>query len=320
MKPLRFHPVFQHYLWGGYRLANELGKPVATDRICAESWEIVDHRDGQSVVAAGPWKGKTLHELVISHGPELLGRHDPLDQFPLLIKLLDAQEQLSVQVHPDDEAASRLHPPDRGKTEAWIVLSASPGGFIYAGLKQGFDRAAFAREVARGTCELCLHRLVPEPGDCIFLPAGLVHALGPGLMVAEVQQSSNATFRLYDWNRVGQDGKTRELHIEAALEAIDYELGPAGPQMPTKTDRQEIERLVSGDKFVIDRWTFASPMSLQTDDRFHIIVVIAGKISVEGDYLPTPLQRGETILIPASYPETRLAPEGDAVILDIYLP
>ncbi len=320
MKPLRFHPVFQHYLWGGHRLANELGKPVGPDRNCAESWEVVDHRDGQSVVAAGPWQGKTLHELVTAHGPELLGRHDPLGQFPLLIKFLDAEKQLSVQVHPDDEAAARLNPPDRGKTEAWIVLSASPGGFIYAGLKQGFDRAAFAREVARGTCELCLHRLEPKPGDCIFLPAGLVHALGAGLMVVEVQQASNATFRIYDWNRVDRDGKTRELHVEAALEAIDYNLGPANPKVPTKTDREEIERLVSCDKFVIDRWTFDNPLALRTDNRFHIIVVIAGRISIEGDDVPAPLQRGETILIPASSSETRFTPDADAAMLDIYLP
>ncbi len=320
MKPIRFHPVFQHYLWGGHRLANELGKPVSSADICAESWEVVDHRDGQSVVVAGPWQGKTLHELVTSHGPDLLGRHAPLDQFPLLLKLLDAQKQLSVQVHPDDERASRLNPPDRGKTEAWIVLSASPGSFIYAGLKQGFDRASFERELARDTCELCLHRVEPKPGDCIFLPAGLVHALGAGLMVAEIQQASNATFRLYDWNRIDRDGKQRELHIEAALEAIDFGLGPANPQALTETDDPHVDRLVSSSKFVIDRWTIDNPKTLEAANRFHIILVISGKIAIDGDYLPTPLQRGETILIPASHSETRLTPEEDAVMLDVYLP
>jgi mannose-6-phosphate isomerase len=301
-------------------LANELGKPVSSADICAESWEVVDHRDGQSVVVAGPWQGRTLHELVTSHGPDLLGRHASLDQFPLLLKLLDAQKQLSVQVHPDDERASRLNPPDRGKTEAWIVLSASPGSFIYAGLKQGFDRASFERELARDTCELCLHCVEPKPGDCIFLPAGLVHALGAGLMVAEIQQASNATFRLYDWNRIDRDGKQRELHIEAALEAIDFGLGPANPQALTETDDPHVDRLVSSSKFVIDRWTIDNPKTLEAANRFHIILVISGKIAIDGDYLPTPLQRGETILIPASHSETRLTPEEDAVMLDVYLP
>ena len=216
--------------------------------------------------------------------------------------------------------AARLNPPDRGKTEAWIVLSAAPGSFIYAGLKQGFDRASFVRELARDTCELCLHRVEPKPGDCIFLPAGLVHALGAGLMVAEIQQASNATFRLYDWNRIDRDGRRRELHIEAALDAIDFELGPASPRVKTQTDDPHVDRLVSSSKFVVDRWTIDRPMTLEAGNRFHILLVISGKIAIGGDCLPAPLQRGETILVPASHVETGLTPEEDAVMLDVYLP
>src|SRR5690606_25050283 len=128
--------------------------------------------------------------------------HAPQPRFPLLFKLLDAQKTLSVQVHPDDRRAALLNPPDYGKTEAWVVLDAEPGSLIYAGLKRGFDRHALAREIARGTVELCLHRFEPQPGDCVFIPAGVVHALGTGLLIAEIQQSSDTTYRLFDWNRV----------------------------------------------------------------------------------------------------------------------
>ncbi|MCA9246653.1 MAG: class I mannose-6-phosphate isomerase, partial [Planctomycetales bacterium] len=241
--PLRFEPLFRRYLWGGRRLGEVLGKPIG-DAPCAESWEVVDHREDQSVVREGALAGKTLGHLVAEHNDELFGRHAPLDQFPLLFKLLDAQKTLSVQVHPDDARAARLDPPDRGKTEAWVILDAEPGSVIYAGLKRGFDHAALQREVARGTTELCLHQLEAKPGDCVFIPAGTVHALGAGLLVAEIQQSSDTTYRLYDWNRVDADGNARELHIEAGLEAIDYDLGPSRFQTPQATGCDGVERLV----------------------------------------------------------------------------
>ena len=213
--PLRFEPIFRRYLWGGRRLGTVLGKPIGEGSDYAESWEVVDHGADQSRVAFGPLAGTTLGELVREHGHELLGRHHPQPQFPLLIKLLDAQQKLSVQVHPNDEQAARLDTPDYGKTEAWVVLAAEPGSRIYAGLKRGFDRPALERELNRGTCELCLHHFEPRVGDCVFLPAGTVHALGGGLLIAEVQQSSDTTYRLFDWNRVGPDGRPRALHIEA---------------------------------------------------------------------------------------------------------
>ncbi len=228
--PLRFTPVFRRYVWGGRRLGKILGKPIGPGNDYAESWEVVDHGEDQSRVAAGSLAGMTLNELTHIHGKELLGRHNPQPRFPLLFKFLDCEKTLSVQVHPNDQQAARLDPPDAGKTEAWVVLSAEPGSVIYAGLKRGFDRAALEREVARGTCELCLHRFEPEPGDCIFLPAGGIHALGAGLMIAEIQQASDVTFRLYDWNRMGTDGQPRPLHIQQALDVIDYQRGPIDPQ------------------------------------------------------------------------------------------
>src|SRR5262249_13542792 len=157
---------------------------------------------------------KTLHELITLRGEWLLGRHHPQLQFPLLFKFLDAQQTLSVQVHPNDLSAARLTPPDLGKTEAWVVIAAEPHAKIFAGLNPDVDRQHLERELASGTCDTCLHQFEPSVGDCVFLRAGTVHALGAGLLISEIQQSSNTTYRLFDWNRVDRDGQPRQLHIQ----------------------------------------------------------------------------------------------------------
>jgi len=318
--PLRFQPTFRRYVWGGRKLGTLLGKPIGEGEDYAESWEIVDHGEDQSVVAAGPAAGAALGALVRERGPELLGRHAPLPQFPLLFKYLDAQRDLSVQVHPDDARAARLTPPDRGKTEAWVVMAAEPDSWIYAGLKHGFDRQALAREVSCGTSELCLHRFHPQVGDCVFVPAGAVHAIGAGLVVAEIQQSSDTTWRLHDWNRLDAAGRPRPLHVDAALEAIDYSLGPLAPVTPMDTDRPHIARLVECDMFVLDRWTFDSPEWIADDNRFHILSVLQGEIVISDDPMARPLAVGQTALLPAQRPATSLIPRPGTIMLDAYLP
>ncbi|MDH3719336.1 MAG: class I mannose-6-phosphate isomerase, partial [Planctomycetota bacterium] len=313
--PLRFTPIFRRYLWGGRRLHTVLNKPIGDGDDYAESWEVVDHGQDQSVVGAGALSGRTLNELVQLHGDELFGRHHPQPVFPLLWKFLDAHKTLSVQVHPNDQQAASLDPPDLGKTEAWVVLDAAPGSLIYAGLKRGFDRPALEREVARGTVELCLHRFEPAVGDCLFIPAGTVHALGAGLLVAEIQQASDTTYRLFDWNRVGADGRPRELHIQQGLEVIDYQRGPVQPQTPQLTDKSHISRLVDCDKFVLDRWQFDQPQPAGGDQRCHILAVLQGAVHVQGDAADQPLRRGQTILLPAAAGEVRLAPVEPTVLL-----
>ena len=181
---------------------------------------------------AGPWAGRTLHELVRDHGAELLGTQAGLPQFPLLVKFLDANDRLSVQVHPNDQQAAAAIPGERGKTEAWVILEAEPEACVFAGLRPEVDRDALSRAIAEGTVEACLHRLRVRPGDCVFIPAGTVHALGEGVLLAEVQQSSDITYRLHDWNRLGPDGRPRPLHIEASLACTDFTRGPVGPQVP----------------------------------------------------------------------------------------
>jgi mannose-6-phosphate isomerase len=318
--PLRFRPLLRHYLWGGKRLGASLGKPLAPGETCAESWEVCDHGADQSIVEFGSLAGMTLEQLVHERGDELLGRHHPQKRFPLLLKYLDAAEMLSVQVHPNDALAAKLNPPDLGKTEAWVVVETGPEGVIYAGLKPGVDRQNLLEAVRQGTCDQCLYSFRPSPGDCIFLEAGTVHTFGNGVLVAEIQQSSDATFRLFDWNRVGPDGKARPLHIEQAFEAIDFQRGPVTPCRPLPTDRPEVRRLVECKEFVLDRGDFDSPFMAGGDRRCHILAILSGNVEIEGDPAGTALLQGGSALLPACSGPVRLNPHGRTVLLDAYLP
>ena len=217
-------------------------------------------------------------------------------------------------------AQALLDPPDLGKTETWVVLEAAPGSLIYAGLKPGVDRAAFERELARGTCEACFHSFEPHVGDCIFLPAGTVHAIGAGLLIAELQQASDCTFRLFDWNRVGPDGKPRQLHVEDALAAVDFAAGPVGPQQPAATDQPHVSRLVTCDKFLLDRWTFDSPQELSLDDACRLLIVLEGNVFVPGDMGDGLLGKGDTVFLPAKLDRIEVRPQGPAVMLVAQIP
>jgi len=317
--PLRFEPILRRYIWGGRRLA-ELGKRLGPESDYAESWEVVDRGADQSLVQSGPLAGISLGQLVQSHGRELLGRHHPRPRFPLLFKFLDARRQLSLQVHPADHQAALLSPPDLGKTEAWVILQAEPGSFIYAGLQPGVDRPRLASRLGDEGCEKCFHRYKPRPGDCIFLPAGVVHALGPGLLVAEVQQSSDTTYRLFDWNRPGSDGQPRPLHIDEALKVIDFDYGPVAPQLPLPSEDAAAERLVACDKFVLDRRRLVQSQALGGDDRFHILAVLEGTLQLHGDPAGEPMNQGDVALLPAALSPTTATPLGGCTLLDMYLP
>lgn len=317
--PLRFAPLFRRYLWGGRRLGTVLQKPIGAGDDYAESWEVVDHGEDQSVVACGPLEGWTLHEIVAQHHAELFGEHSALT-FPLLFKLLDCHRALSVQVHPNDQQAALLTPPDLGKTEAWVILEVAPGSAIYAGLKPGVGRDDLAHAVAAGKTAQCLYQFEPRAGNCVFIPAGTVHALGAGLMVAEIQQASDTTFRLFDWNRVGPDGQPRPLHIEQSLSVIDYARGPVDPQQPQPTSTPGVERLVSCDKFILDRRMFTGAATVGGDGCFRIVNVIAGEVLISGDPSNKPLARGETILLPASSGPVIATAAHSATLLEAYLP
>ena len=317
--PLRLKPILQEYLWGGRRLGSLLGKPLGSGETYAESWEVVDHPDGQSVVENGPFAGKTLGELSLEFPSELFGNGPTPERFPLLFKYLDALKTLSVQVHPNDEQGAQLTPPDLGKTEAWLVIAAEPGSKIYAGLQKGVDRAALSAAIDAGECDRCLHSFEPQVGDCIFIPAGTVHAIGAGLVIAEIQQASNTTYRLFDWNRVGADGQPRALHVEESLAVTDYKRGPVMPQVPAP-QAGGWERLVACDKFTFDRRQF-TPSDTKTilapADSFRLLSVIEGTMRVSGDRFDESLNCGETLLLPAVCNVADIVSEGEATLLDM---
>ena len=330
MYPLQFEPLFQRYLWGGRRLADILGKPIG-EQDAAESWEIVDHEDGQSVVAQGPLAGRSLHDVVIEFGEQLVGKQvwkqmnssglppSLRRRFPLLFKFLDAHRNLSVQVHPDDQMGRELPIPDLGKTEAWVILAAQPGAKLYAGLKEGVSQTLFLESIKAGTSASMLHSLEPRPGDCILIEAGTMHAIGAGLLVAEIQQASNTTFRVFDWNRVDASGQARPLHIDQAMQATHFDRGPVEICEPDQIDANR-ERLVACDQFQLDRLTISKPLSSGGDGNVRLLVCTAGQLQVTSSGAPIQLCKGQTSLIPACLGEFELDPGATSEILEISIP
>ncbi|HEY2157567.1 MAG TPA: type I phosphomannose isomerase catalytic subunit [Isosphaeraceae bacterium] len=323
MHPLRFEPILKRLIWGGRRLGEVLGKPIGEGSDHAESWEVSDHRADVSVVAHGPLAGSNLRDLLRDRPLELLGHAlGARDQFPLLVKFIDAQQTLSVQVHPDDHLGRRLAN-DNGKTETWVVVHAEPGSLIYAGLNRGVTREQFARAIETGDVEPLLHRFLARAGDCILIPAGIVHAIGAGVMIAEIQQMSDATFRVFDWNRVGADGKPRQLHVAEALESTDFSAGPVDPLRP---EPEPIpggirERLSASDFFALDRIRLLGPATIGRGDRFTIAINLGGAAEVRHGGSVHPLGFGETLLLPASIGECEVVPvDGEATLITCVVP
>lgn len=319
--PLRTEPLFRDYLWGGRKLQSHLGKTLPPEGVWAESWEVIDHPEHHSVVTNGPWAGKSLREIMLQAPGWLLGGRIPGSSLPLLLKYLDCQQVLSVQVHPDDAYASRMSPPDLGKTEAWYIVDAEPGAVLYAGLKSGVTREMLRDAMREGDVESCLHPIHPQPGDCVFIPAGTVHALGAGLLVAEIQQASNTTFRLFDWNRTDASGKPRELHQERALEVIDFHSGPRNLQSPSPTDQVGRQRLVGCEKFLFDRLWGVESLELVGDERFHLLTAPGGGVELLDHHgSSTRLDVGESVIIPATTQSFTAQFASQAILLDMYLP
>ncbi len=323
LPPLIFTPVYRRFIWGGRRFESLLGRHLPPGDDYAESWELVDRGSDQSVVAVGPLAGTTLGELVVSRGSELLGRHAPQRAFPLLFKFLDARRDLSVQVHPDDLRGARLDTPDLGKTEAWYVIAAEPGSRIYAGVRAGVTRDDFAAALRTGRCDEALHSFAAMPGDCIFIPAGTVHAIGAGLVIAEIQQSSDVTYRLFDWNRVGPDGMSRPLHVEAGLEATTR-MEPVGPVTPLPTADPAVRRLVGCGYFVFDEVRPRGSWEVGGDDGCHFIAVLSGAVTLDKRWELPPLSAGACLLLPASTGRQALAASAvagrPATLLHVALP
>jgi mannose-6-phosphate isomerase len=281
-------------VWGGRRLATNLGKDLPDDQPYGESWELSDHPLHRSVVAQGPLAGTTLRQLMETRREELLGPGSSQSTFPILVKFLDCSDWLSVQVHPDEESVKKLWPGEGSKTEAWFVLHAEPGSRIYAGLNPGVGEREMRAALQAGTVAENLHSFEPKPGDCVFLPAGTVHAVGGGVLMAEVQQTSDATFRLFDWNRRDAQGNTRKLHIEEALASIHWDQGPVSPihmSAPPETQISYDQTLVRCRFFQLDFMLRTDWLPLGYQESASIIIVLNGAGSLISE-------RGETACSP----------------------
>jgi len=238
--PLRFTPLYQTRIWGGRRLETLLGRTLPESALpCGESWEISDRVQEQSVTG----QGISLHELWTHHRAQVFGEaylNHPAERFPLLMKILDACDDLSIQVHPPASVAAELG--GEPKTEMWLVAHAEPGARIYVGLRAGVTRAIFEKAIASGTVAECVHVIEPRAGDCLFIPSGRIHAIGAGLLIYEIQQNSDTTYRVFDWNRTGLDGTPRALHVAESLQSIDFTDFAPALQLP-KADGTLVECL-----------------------------------------------------------------------------
>lgn len=305
MGPLYFAPYYRPQVWGSRRLESLFDRRLPAQAKIGEAWEISAHPHHVSAVADGPLAGNLLTDLHRQRGAELYGTSRAAgDRFPLLVKLLDCDRLLSVQVHPDDQRAAAMLGNEKGKTEAWVVMDVGPEGRIYAGLKSGVDRAEFERRLAANEVETCLHSFVPRVGDCIYLRAGTVHAVGGGVVLAEVQQSSDATFRLHDWNRLGDDGKPRQLHIEQSLACIDFAAGPvspaAGRPLADLPFGNSGEALVESPYFRLERYQLKGRLLNPHEGRMAIWMVLEGDAELFGDEGVRTFVRGDTVLMPAA--------------------
>lgn len=328
--PLKFHDVYKDYLWGGRSLAG-IGKSLPAEGIVAESWEISAHPNGPSIVKNGSLAGLTLNQVLDTYHNELLGRfdHQPYSsKFPLLIKFIDACDDLSVQVHPDDEQASRLENGELGKNEMWYIVAADKGSRLIIGTKEGIDRESFASAIANGDISACLREVSVQAGDIIDIPAGLLHAIGKGIIICEIQQNSDTTYRVYDYDRQDACGNFRPLHLDKALEVINFSLGDSVVKKPitrfkSSSDSSLIELLVLNDYFEVERWTVSTTIEAHDEfSRFSTLTVLEGKGSIiwsdaEQEHA-LDIQQGESVLMPAVINSWSI--EGDLVLLKASLP
>lgn len=309
-EPLIFDSFLRPQVWGGDALGREFGKNLAGQSRVGESWEISGLPEHPSVVARGTFAGKTLPDLWATH--DLTGQETPEPSFPMLIKWLDCRDFLSVQVHPDAELAQQLSGQICGKSEAWVVVAAEPSSRVYAGLRDGVTAEELQSRLQNGTLVDCLHSFVPKVGDCISLPAGTVHSAGGGVVFAEVQQPSDLTFRLYDWNRPGADGKPRALHIDKALKSIVWPQGPVSPSVPSPLPCSHGavgESLLQTEAFQLERFTITDSWSQPHSGEMTIWMVLNGALVLDGaGYSPHQVfERGSTVLIPAGVQGARWA-------------
>jgi mannose-6-phosphate isomerase len=295
--PLTFEPIFIERMWGGRRLESEFHKKLPPQKRIGESWEIVDRPEAQSRVGAGPLRGRTLHELWTQHREEIFGNLPDTLRFPLLIKILDAHEKLSLQVHPPENVATRLG--GEPKSEFWYVAAADPDAEFFVGFREPITRDRFEERLRDGTVIDHVHRIAVQAGDAVFLPAGRVHAIGAGNLLIEIQQNSDTTYRAFDWNRTDPaTGTKRDLHVEQAIQCIDFE------DVQSKLIESEGELLINHSLFEIRKWNLDEPREAASLGQFAIVCCLTGNLSCA----KAELGPGELLLIPAQLEERQLKP------------
>jgi mannose-6-phosphate isomerase len=318
--PFTFHPIFKERVWGGREMERLYRKPLPSNAPIGESWEICDRPGDASVIANGPLAGKTLRWLMENHRAELLGDAKPANEnrFPLLCKILDAREKLSLQVHPPVNKAAGLG--GEPKTEMWFIADAAPGAELFVGLKRGVTLAEFEKKIGTGEVAECFHRVPVRAGDAMFLPSGRVHAIGSGLVIFEIQQNSDTTYRVFDWNRVGLDGKPRELHVAQSLASIDFnDFEPELVQGKFTGDTLIQRRsLVDDPLFKVETWKLNSGADgLLKPVKLQIIAATTGKIEIASGSTSVKLSAGRFCLIPGCLERTEVLARSDAALLRV---
>lgn len=311
MDPITFYPIYKTRVWGGRELEKVYHRTLPdSNQPYGESWEIVDRENEQSIVDTGPFAGISLHELWTNQRSEIFGENlPPHPRFPLLIKILDARQDLSVQVHPPAHLAESLG--GESKTEMWYIADCDPNSKLYVGLKNGITRDAFERAINDGTVADCIHTLTPNLGDSIFIRSGRLHAIGAGFLIHEIQQNSDTTYRVFDWNRLDLDGNPRELHIGESLASIDFQDFEPTMDLPEGDNLASCEYFITERKFVKSGESIAPPR----DDRFTIISIIVGEILTTNGRA---FQKGQFLLLPRG--ASPLTASCDTTLLQITLP
>ena len=319
MQPFLLQPVYKDYLWGGTNLKAKYGKKTSLE-IVAESWELSAHPDGSSVVASGPLAGESFAEL-LQKKPEICGtKCKGMKDFPLLIKLIDAQKSLSIQVHPDDEYA-RVVEGEAGKTEMWIVLDCEPEAFLYFGFEHSITKEEMKQRIENNTLTEVLHKYPVEKCSVVYIPAGTIHAIGAGITLAEIQQNSNSTYRVYDFGRRGPDGNLRELHVEKALEVTKLE--PAEEELPgeepaVRVAGSTVKKLVESPYFSVTQLCLEGNLEIATNEESFLSILCtngAGAIEWQGGSLP--LVKGSSAFVPAESGGITLAGEGEFILTSV---
>lgn len=310
MSAITFTPIYQERIWGGRELTARLQRTLPGNQPVGEAWEVVDREEAQSVVSDGPFAGQTLHDLWTKHRAEIFGRrHENAGpRFPLLCKLLDARDRLSVQVHPPAAVAPQLD--GEPKTEMWYFLACDPGSRIYAGLVPGTTRETFASKLQTGEVEQCLHVLPTHEGESIFIPSGRLHAIGEGNLIVEIQQNSDTTYRVFDWNRAGLDGQPRALHLEESMLSTDFEDFAPTLQHVAQGVVAECEH------FRVEKKTLTAPADPRPAGDFALVTVVAGRATI-GDRT---FACGDFLLLPATGHHTIAPVDGTCDILVTTIP